>query len=24
VNSDEDKEDINPPTELYAYHATSS
>ena len=24
MNSDEDKEDINPPTELYAYHATSS
>jgi hypothetical protein len=24
MNSGEDKEDINPPTELYAYHATSS
>ena len=24
MNSDEDKEDINPPTELYVYHATSS
>ena len=24
MDSDEDKDDINPPTELYAYHATSS
>ena len=24
MNSDEDKDDINPPTELYPYHATSS